>query len=190
LPPKWDNIRCRSVIHAASPGFNSFRRCHRLFVADGTVENGSLRTEGYPDRLSQCQDSANGGRIFSRACDGFPPEFASPVSAVQTGFDIQRGLRSNANRWLEGPQLRIGLHLADVIVDGEDPLGDGINIAARVEDVVKPGSVVPTQQLFDPVKRNAQLAFKEPGARQLKNISDPATLYEVVGDLGNHSWPK
>ncbi len=89
------------------------------------------------------------GRIFSQAGDGYLAEFPSPVSAVRAGFDIQRdlaSLRRNDGGVLE---LRIGVHLADVVVDGEDLLGDGVNIAARVEGQAAPGSVALTQPVFD-----------------------------------------
>src|SRR3712207_2158237 len=70
------------------------------------------------------QVSRNGGRVFSRAGDGFLSEFASPVSAVRTGFEIQRRLRTPTSS--DGLQLRMGIHLADVVVDGNDLLGEGV----------------------------------------------------------------
>jgi len=134
------------------------------------------------------QVSRNGGRIFSRAGDGFLSEFASPVSAVRTGFEIQRRLRMFSPH--DRLQLRMGIHLADVVVDGEDLLGDGVNIAARVEGVAEPGSVLITRSVFDQVKRAAQLTFVKLGPQPLKNIAEPIELYRVVGELGVHSYAK
>jgi TolB-like protein len=128
------------------------------------------------------------GRIFSTAGDGFLAEFASPVSAVRAGFDIQRdlaGLRRDDPQTL---QLRIGIHLADVVVENDDLLGDGVNIAARIEAEAEPGSVVITQAVFDQVKRTAQLTFENRGEATLKNISDPVSLYRVVDEMSNHSY--
>ncbi len=134
------------------------------------------------------QVSRHNGRVFSRAGDGFLSEFPSPVMAVQSGFEIQRILlasdQSNGNPF----QLRIGIHLADAIVDGQDLLGEGVNIAARVEGLGEPGTVLITQNVFDQVKRAAKLRFEDLGERSLKNISEPIRLYRVVGDLENHSY--
>jgi len=128
------------------------------------------------------------GRTFSQAGDGFLAEFPSPVSAVRAGFDIQRDLASLRRHDGDMPELRIGIHLADVVVDGEDLLGDGVNIAARVEGQAAPGSVALTQAVFDQVKRIAQLTFAEIGEVALKNISEPVRLYRVVDEIGNHSY--
>ncbi len=128
------------------------------------------------------------GRIFSQAGDGYLAEFPSPVSAVRAGFDIQRDLASLRRHDGGVLELRIGVHLADVVVDGEDLLGDGVNIAARVEGQAAPGSVALTQPVFDQVKRVAQLTFEEIGEVALKNISEPVRLYRVVDEIGNHSY--
>ncbi len=128
------------------------------------------------------------GRIFSQAGDGYLAEFPSPVSAVRAGFDIQRDLASLRRHDRGVLELRIGIHLADVVVDGDDLLGDGVNIAARVEGQAAPGSVALTQAVFDQVKRTAQLTFEEIGEVALKNISEPFRLYRVVDELANHSY--
>ena len=128
------------------------------------------------------------GRVFSRAGDGFLSEFPSPVMAVQAGFEIQRILFASGEEDRNRFQLRIGIHLADAVVDGQDLLGDGVNIAARVEGLAEPGSVLITQNVFDQVKRTAKLRFEDLGERSLKNISESIRLYRVVGELENHSY--
>jgi adenylate cyclase len=128
------------------------------------------------------------GRVFSRAGDGFLCELASPVMAVQCGFEIQSMLLASGGENGDNFQLRIGIHLADAVVDGQDLLGDGVNIAARVEGLAEPGSVLITQTVFDQVKRTAKLRFEDLGERSLKNISEPIRLYRVVGELENHSY--
>ncbi|MDI7861498.1 adenylate/guanylate cyclase domain-containing protein [Rhizobiaceae bacterium n13] len=151
-------------------------------------ESETIRQLGALTRLIGDQVRRFGGRVFSRAGDGFLSEFQSPVMAVQAGFEIQRMLRAPDNGQSYDLQLRIGIHLADAIVDGEDLLGDGVNIASRVEGVADPGSVVVTQTVFDQVKRTATLKFENLGERPLKNISEPIRLYRVTGDLENHSY--
>lgn len=128
------------------------------------------------------------GRVFSLAGDGFLSEFQSPVAAVRSAYDIQRDLAQARLEDAETLDLRIGLHLADVIVDGEDLLGDGVNVAARIEGVSQPGSVTVSQQVFDQVKRTACLKFEALGPTSLKNLSERLLLYRVVGELDNHSF--
>lgn len=134
------------------------------------------------------QVTRHNGRLFSKAGDGFMAEFSSPVMAVQCGFEIQQMLRAAREEVDDGLVLRVGVHLADAVVDGEDLLGDGVNIAARVESIAEPGSVLITQNLFDQVKRTANLRFQDMGERSLKNISEPIRVYRVVGELENHSY--
>jgi adenylate cyclase len=128
------------------------------------------------------------GRLFAVAGDGFLVEFASPVAAVRAAFEIQRDLAARRRRDPATLELRIGLHLADVVVRGDDLLGDGVNVAARIEGVAAPGSVTVSQQIFDQVKRAAYLTFENLGEHRLKNISDPLRLYRVVGEQDAHSY--
>lgn len=129
----------------------------------------------------------DGGRIFHRAGDGVMMEFPSPVSAVRTAFDIQRDLISERRSDPDALQLRVGVHLADVVCQGDDLLGDGVNIAARIEAAAEPDSVTVSATVFDQVKRNAMLTFRDIGEAELKNISDPIHLYQVVGEMDRHS---
>ena len=131
--------------------------------------------------------AAGKGRIFSLAGDGILAEFASPVAAVRTGFEIQRDLDQHNRETAEPLVLRIGLHLADVVIQGEDLLGDGVNIAARIESAAAPGSVTVSQAIFDQVKRTANLIFEDLGEHSLKNITDPIRLYRVAREQDIHN---
>jgi len=111
------------------------------------------------------QVGRGGGRVFARAGDGFLSEFPSPVSAVQTGFEIQRRLRNNVALHGDGLEIRIGIHLADVVVEQGNLLGDGVNIASRIESVAEPGQVLVSRSVFDQVKRVCQLSFEDGGLR-------------------------
>ena len=130
----------------------------------------------------------HGGRVFSRAGDGFLSEFASPVSAVRAAYELQQELAAPETAATIGLELRIGIHLADVVVSGDDLLGDGVNIASRIETEASPGSILVSNAVFDHVKHKAQLKFEHQGSRQLKNIAEPVTVYCVIGELGSHSW--
>ncbi len=127
------------------------------------------------------------GRVFSRAGDGLLAEFQSPVSAVRASYELQRALSAREARATVGLQLRIGIHLADVVVDGADLLGDGVNVACRIEGLANAGAVFLSKVVFDQVKRSAQLTFDPKGSHQLKNISEPVEIYAVIGELGAHS---
>lgn len=155
------------------------------------METSEADTLGRLARLREILQSRveeKAGRVFSRAGDGFLAEFSSPVSAVRAGFDIQRDLAGLGRADPGMLQLRIGVHLADVVVEDDDLLGDGVNIAARVEAEAEPGTVVITQAVFDQVKRTAQLTFENKGKASLKNISEPVNLYRVIDEMANHSY--
>ncbi len=172
------------------------RRLTTIMAADivgyslqmGASEDETIERLGVVARIIDHHVRDRGGRVFSQAGDGFLSEFSSPISAVRAGFEIQRVLHAQGKEMKDPPQLRIGIHLADVVVEGENLLGDGVNIASRVETVTNPGSVFITQTVFDQVKRTAQLTFENRGAQELKNISEPIVLYKVIGELGNHSY--
>lgn len=148
----------------------------------GTIHSVSLLAE-----LLEAAALNHQGRVFSRAGDGFLLEFSSPVSAVRAAYEVQLKLGDPVTKQEIGVQLRIGLHLADVVVDGDDLLGDGVNVASRIEAEAVPGSILISSTVFEHVKRTAQLKFENKGERHLKNISEPITVYSVVGELGSHS---
>ncbi|MFK7745291.1 MAG: adenylate/guanylate cyclase domain-containing protein, partial [Roseobacter sp.] len=128
----------------------------------------------------------HGARVISWAGDGALAEFSSPVSAVRGAFELQRELSAPHNMENIGLQLRIGIHLADVIADGDDLLGDGVNIASRIEAEAEPGGVLVSHTVFEQAKRGAQVRFKTLGPRRLKNIEETVELDAIEGDLGLH----
>ena len=172
------------------------RRLSTIVAADvvgysarmGRDEADTIRRVAALADLIATKAAAHGGRIFSRAGDGFLSEFASPVSAVRAAYELQQELAAAEMAETIGLDLRIGIHLADVVVSGDDLLGDGVNIASRIETEASPGTVLVSSTVFDHVKRNAQLRFEHQGSRQLKNIAEPVSVYSVVGELGSHSW--
>ncbi|MEM7121927.1 MAG: adenylate/guanylate cyclase domain-containing protein [Pseudomonadota bacterium] len=126
-----------------------------------------------------------GGRIFGEAGDGFVAEFASPVKAVRCAVETQRDLVLE-NRELEADSkmmLRIGVHLADVIVENGTLLGDGVNIASRIEAGCAPGEVHISAPIYDQVAKSAGFGFTCLGPKAFKNIEGPTTVYAVAGDI-------
>lgn len=122
------------------------------------------------------------GRLFSTAGDGFFAEFSGPVHGVRAGFEIQRDVAALRRRDPSVLELRIGVHLADVVASNGDLLGDGVNVAARIEAAAPPGAVAISQPVLDQVRRGARLRFESLGEPELKGLPDPIQLYRIVGE--------
>ena len=121
------------------------------------------------------------GRIVKFMGDGVLVEFASAVDAVECAVQLQQGMES-ANADLPEDRrirLRIGVNLGDVIVEGSDLYGDGVNIAARLEALADPGSVIVSRTVFNHVRGKVKLGFDDLGEQQLKNIAEPMRIYRL-----------
>ena len=123
------------------------------------------------------------GRIFKLIGDGALVEFASAVDAVKCAIEIQRHLI----RVEGGLVLRVGVNLGDVIVDGGDMYGDGVNIAARLESIAKPGSVCLSGTAYDMVSGKVDCEFEDGGTRRLKNLSKPVRVYHCKIGTSDYS---
>jgi class 3 adenylate cyclase/TolB-like protein len=121
------------------------------------------------------------GRIFGTAGDSVVAEFASAVSAVLCAVECQRAIaQRNALPGITPLQFRIGVNIGDVIVEGDNLYGDGINVAARLESVARPGSICVSAKVYDEVRRKlSDISFIDGGARKLKNIEDPVSIYHI-----------
>jgi adenylate cyclase len=113
------------------------------------------------------------GRVFKEMGDGILVEFPSAVGAAQAAAAIQTALSISESAL----QLRIGLHVGDVIVEGDDLFGDGVNIAARLEAEAEPGGVVVSDAFRRHAEGRAGLIFDDLGTRQLKNVADPMHVH-------------
>ena len=130
--------------------------------------------------------TARKGRIVKLMGDGLLAEFPSVVEAVQSAIEIQQNM---AGREADLPakqriRLRIGVNLGDIIVEGSDIYGDGVNLAARLEAIADPDGISVSGTVFDHVKGKVGLGFEDLGEQQLKNIDDPVRVYRVVLDSG------
>ena len=134
--------------------------------------------------------AAHGGRVFKTMGDGILIEFASVVAAVECALAMQK---QAAERNAEAPEAksvvyRIGVHLGDVLVDGEDVLGDGVNIATRLEGIAEPGGVCVSGSAFDHVRGRVEAEFIDLGEKTLKNIARPVRVYALkVGEIARAS---
>jgi TolB-like protein/class 3 adenylate cyclase len=116
----------------------------------------------------------HGGRIFKLMGDGLLAEFASVIEAVEAAAEIQRDLAAAG-----GMVLRIGINLGDVIVEGDDLHGDGVNVAARLQQLARPGGVAVSGAAFDQLRGKSRHAFADGGEQQLKNISRPVRVHHL-----------
>ncbi len=153
----------------------------------GEDEMGTLeRLKSLRRKLVQPKIMERGGRIVKLMGDGLLAEFPSVVEAVQCAVDIQQSM---IGREADLPderriRLRIGVNLGDIIVEGSDIYGDGVNVAARLEALADPGSICVSGTVFDHVKGKVALDFADLGERQVKNIDQPVQVYRIALDGG------
>jgi adenylate cyclase len=135
----------------------------------------------------------HGGRIFKLMGDGILAEFASVVGAVRAAAAIQTGLagRNAALPPDKRIEFRCGINLGDVVIDGDDIHGDGVNIAARLESLARPGGLCISEAVHDQVRDRTDFSFEDLGLREVKNIDRPMRVWQwhperdlVAGDGG------
>ena len=124
------------------------------------------------------------GKLINYAGDGFLAMFDSPVEAVRCAIVIQQSMvgRNTSlprDQWI---LYRVGVHLGDVIVEPSGVYGDGVNIAARLEGIASPGDVYVSGGVYEQIKNKLVCAYQSLGDRQVKNITDPVSVYRVLPD--------
>lgn len=170
------------------------RRMAALMVSDIVGYSGLMERaeEQTADRLASCQALITekvdllDGRVFKTTGDGALAEFPSAVNAVRSAFEIRSALAGAQEPDTEPFRMRFGLHVADVVVQGDDLVGDGVNLAARIQAAAEPDSIYVSGALFDHVRRNSAFIFDDMGERAFKNITESVHLYRVRGEIGAH----
>ncbi|MEP7183882.1 MAG: adenylate/guanylate cyclase domain-containing protein [Betaproteobacteria bacterium] len=167
------------------------RRLTCILAADavGYSQHTSLDEEGTLRVLAAHRAVIDGiiafrdGRIVSTAGDSVLAEFASPVEAVRCAVEMQEALKTRNDSLAEGQRLqfRVGVNLGDVVVKNGDLLGDGVNVAARLESIAEPGGVCISSSVFDQIAGKLNLGFQDIGEQSLKNISRPIRAYRLAG---------
>ena len=173
------------------------RRLAAILAADVVSYSRLMRDDevGTLARLKACRAelidpiiAKNNGRIVKLMGDGTLVEFASVVDAVQCAAEIQRGL-ANQNKAVPKEQrieFRIGINLGDVIVEGDDIYGDGVNIASRLESMAEPGGVCISRPVHTQVKDKLDLRFRNMGELRVKNIQELVNAFQVLIDTNDN----
>jgi class 3 adenylate cyclase len=150
----------------------------RLMEAD---EEGTLqRLRALRRELIDPQIKAHDGRIVKTTGDGILIEFASVVDAVRCAIALQHRLSKTDLPPLQQLKYRLGINLGDVVAEGDDILGDGVNIAARLETLAEPGGICISAAAYDQVYGKVDVEFADMGEQQLRNIARPVRAYRVV----------
>src|SRR5882724_4579009 len=172
LGPSSRKRKLAAILHADVVGFS------RLMGEDEAGTHRALR------ELRRALDpliTTHAGRIVGTAGDSLLADFSSVVDALSCALEMQRAaLAINEpippQRRLE---LRIGVNLGDVIVDGDDIFGDGVNIAVRLEGLARPGTICISHTVYDQVRNKLDLDYRPLGSHRVKNIAEPIRAYAV-----------
>jgi len=146
----------------------------------GVDEEGTLKQLKACREIIEAKVSDAKGRIFNTAGDAFMVEFSNTLSAVNAAILIQREISEHNKKISDSSKrlyFRMGINLGDVMVDGDNLLGDGVNIAARLEGIAPPGGICISEIVYATVKGKLEFGFIDKGEQKLKNIADPVKAY-------------
>jgi TolB-like protein/class 3 adenylate cyclase/Flp pilus assembly protein TadD len=164
--------RLSAILSADAVGFS------RLMAED---EEGTARAiAACRRRISDCVGQ-RGGRVVDAPGDNLLAEFPSVVDAVRCAVDIQAEMEGAGDG---GLRFRIGVNLGDVLVDGERIVGEGVNVAARLESLAEPGGICVSGTVFDQVEGKVGLEFEDAGEQAVKNHPKPIRIYRVAREPG------
>lgn len=184
--------RIKSVLRrgAADREAGPARRIAAILAADvagfsrlvGIDEEGTLtRLQALRRELIDPEIDAHRGRVVRLTGDGILIEFASVADAVRCAMTMQRAVAASS---AEAPErrirFRVGINVGDVLADGDDILGDSVNIAARLESIAEPGGICLSAAAYEQVRGRLELAVADMGEQHLKNIARPLRAYRVL----------
>jgi class 3 adenylate cyclase len=154
-------------------------------------EEQTLRTFRGHKKIFESLVITHHGRVFNTAGDAILAEFASAVEAVRCATDVQSALRTRNDQLPASRQVRfrIGMNLGDVMIQGQDLLGDGVNVAARLQTAAEPGGICISGSVHDQIRNKLSLAFHSLGERTYKNIPQPVRTFSIVEAEGGAPLP-
>jgi adenylate cyclase len=151
----------------------------RLMESDETRTIGTLRQyRAAMDALVERHD----GRTINTWGDAVIAEFSSVVEAVQCAIEVQRELAARNRDLPEAEQMwfRIGINLGDVMVENDDLYGEGVNIAARLQELAEPGGILISGPVYDMVRNKLSVGFEHLGQQPVKNVTEPVVSYRIL----------
>jgi adenylate cyclase len=148
----------------------------------GRDEEATFQTLASHRRVIDALIAQHHGRFVNSAGDSVLAEFASVVNAVQCGIEIQAALKADNERLPENRRMefRIGINLGDVIVDGGQIYGDGVNVAARLESLADPGGICISDTVHAQIRNKLALSYQDLGEQRIKNIAEPVRVFRVL----------
>jgi adenylate cyclase len=172
------------------------RRLTAILAADiagysrlmGADEEGTLaQLKAHRRALIDPKIDEHRGRVVKTTGDGMLAEFASVVDALRCAVEVQRGMiaRNAPVAHEKRIEFRVGINVGDIIIDGGDIYGDGVNVAARLEAVAEPGGICVSGRVFEDTQRKVDVTFRDAGEQHLKNITRPVRVYRV--EIGEES---
>src|SRR5215472_4909094 len=171
--------RLAAVLAADVAGYS------RLMGAD---EVGTARTLREHRKVTDALVAKHGGRIVKTTGDGVLLEFPSVVDAVECAVAMQ-AVMAERNEGVPADRrmlFRIGINLGDILIEGDDILGDGVNVAARLEGLAEPGGICISSSAYEQVRGKVPIEFTDLGEQSLKNIARPIHVYAVGPSANAH----
>src|SRR5215467_13201691 len=147
----------------------------------GLDEVGTVRTLREHRKVTDALVAKHGGRLVKTTGDGLLLEFPSVVDAVECAIAIQ-AVMSERNQGIPEERrmlFRFGINLGDILIEGDDILGDGVNVAARIEGIAKPGGICVSSSAYEQVRGKVPVEFTDLGEQTLKNITRPVRVYAI-----------
>ena len=176
MTPATTKRRLAAILNADVAGYSP------LMAADEEATLASLKA--HRAEMIDAKIAEHQGRIFKTTGDGVLAEFASVVDAVRCAAEAQEAMRGrNAGvPEAKGIVFRIGINVGDVIVDGDDLYGDGVNLAARVQECAEPGGIAISATVHDQLEGKTTIPFADAGSQALKNIARPVRIWRWAPD--------
>ncbi len=174
MEPQHEERRLTTILAADVVGYS------RLMSAD---EAGTYaRLKAHRKELLEPKTAEYHGRVVKLTGDGTLMEFGSVVDALLFSVDVQRAMAERDAAIPEERRIRyrVGINIGDIIVDGDDIYGDGVNVAARLEAIAEPGGICVSRNVFNQAKNKVEFGFEDLGERQMKNIPEPVCVFRVL----------
>jgi len=162
----------------------------------GHDDEGTLaRLKAIRSALVEPSIGAHRGRLVKTIGDGMLVEFASAVDAARSAIEVQRGMAAQNDGIPQDKRIefRVGIHVGDIIIDDNDIFGDGVNIAARLENIADPGGICISDDAYRQIRGKVDMTFEDMGVQTLKNITEPIRAWRLkIGSeasVARHSAP-